>query len=114
MMNSELITAIYQLYPQVTSTVGMVAYDAQNNEVPYDLQAVTEQAEKNVCKQQAVNLLSSTDWTSIPDVANPSVSNPYLMNQSEFLAYRSQVRQLAVNPVVNPVFPTEPTPVWSQ
>lgn len=64
------------------------------------------------CKQQAIVLLQQTDWTSIPDVANPAVSNPYLINQSEFLAYRSQVRELAVNPVPNPVFPTEPTPQW--
>lgn len=65
------------------------------------------------CKQQATGLLKATDWTTIPDVANPAVSNPYLLNQSEFAAYRSQVRALAVNPVVNPVFPTMPTEQWS-
>jgi len=58
-------------------------------------------------------LLSATDWTSIADVSNPAVSNPYLMNQSEFLSYRSQLRQLAVYPVANPVFPTAPTEKWS-
>mgnify|MGYP003339290988 FL=1 len=65
------------------------------------------------CKNQASKLLYQTDWTSIPDVADPAVSNPYLMNQSAFLAYRSQVRQLAVTPVANPVWPTMPTAQWS-
>jgi hypothetical protein len=67
---------------------------------------------KASCKQQASELLYATDWTTIPDVADP-VNNPYLMNQADFIAYRNQVRQLAVNPVVNPVFPTKPTEQWS-
>ena len=65
------------------------------------------------CKKQASALLYETDWTTIPDVANPA-NTPYLMNQADFIAYRNQVRQLAVNPVVNPVFPTKPTEQWSQ
>jgi hypothetical protein len=73
----------------------------------------TSQLPLLACKQQASGLLSATDWTSIADVANPAVSNPYLMNQSAFLAYRSQVRALAVNPVVDPVFPPVPTAQWS-
>jgi len=73
-----------------------------------------EQIAKNACKAQAVTLLQATDWTTIPDVANPSASNPYLMNQGAFIAWRSQVRALAVNPVANPVFPAQPTEEWSQ
>ena len=68
-------------------------------------------AKKN-CKSQASELLYATDWTTIPDVADPA-NNPYLMNQADFIAYRNQVRQLAVNPVVSPVFPTKPTEQWS-
>lgn len=68
---------------------------------------------KNVCKQKASQLLYATDWTTIPDVANPA-NNPYLMNQADFIAYRNLVRQLAVNPVANPVFPDKPTEQWSQ
>lgn len=64
------------------------------------------------CKAQASSLLYATDWTTIPDVANPE-NNPYLTNQAEFIAWRSQIRQLAVNPVADPVFPTQPTPIWS-
>jgi len=65
------------------------------------------------CKSYASRLLYETDWTTIPDVANPA-NTPYLMNQADFVAYRNTVRQLAVNPVVNPVFPTKPTEQWSQ
>jgi hypothetical protein len=36
---------IYKLYPQVVRTIGDIAYDADGNEVTYDLQAVTAQAE---------------------------------------------------------------------
>ena len=65
------------------------------------------------CKSTATNILNSTDWTAIPDVADPLKSNPYLMNQDEFVAYRSTVRNYAVNPVVDPVWPTQPTEQWS-
>lgn len=105
--------AIYALYPQVVIIRGDEAFDADGNQVQYDLAAVDERAAKNACKQQASQLLYATDWTTIPDVANPA-NNPYLMNQADFIAYRNAVRQLAVNPVANPVFPDKPTEQWSQ
>ena len=37
--------AIIELYPQVIVIRGDIAYDANGNEVAYDLQAVTAQAE---------------------------------------------------------------------
>ena len=40
-----MIDAIYKLYPSVVRTVGDTAYDADGNEVDYDLQAVTAQAQ---------------------------------------------------------------------
>lgn len=67
---------------------------------------------KKECKNQASKLLYETDWTTIPDVADPA-NNPYLINQADFIAYRNQVRQLAVNPVANPVWPIPPTEQWS-
>lgn len=77
------------------------------------LWASTQEAQaKDACKTKAVKLLNDTDWTTIPDVANPSDSNPYLTNQREFMTWRSEIRQLAVNPVVAPVWPTQPTPQW--
>ncbi len=70
-----------------------------------------EKSAKDTCKEQASALLYETDWTTIPDVANPE-NSPYLTNQAEFIAWRAQIRQLAVNPVVNPVFPAKPNEVW--
>jgi hypothetical protein len=65
------------------------------------------------CKATATGILQATDWTSIADVGDPAKSNPYLVNQAAFISYRSTVRNLAVNPVVDPVFPTAPTEEWS-
>jgi hypothetical protein len=63
---------------------------------------------------EAQSLLTATDWASIPAVADPAQSNPYLTNQAAFLEYRSQVRDIAVNPPTTvAVFPTQPTEQWS-
>jgi hypothetical protein len=68
-------------------------------------------AEQN--KQTAVNLLSQTDWTALPDVADPLKSNPYLANANAFNTYRNAVRQYAINPVAGEiVWPTTPTEDW--
>lgn len=65
-------------------------------------------------KINAVDLLQQTDWTCTVDITNPEYSNPYLMNQDEFLNYRSQIRAIAVNPPTTPaVFPDQPQPIWS-
>ena len=42
---SDITQAIYKLYPNVIRTVGDTAYDAEGNEVAYDLEAVTAQAQ---------------------------------------------------------------------
>ena len=109
----EQTQAIFQLYPTVVTIRGDVAYDANDNEVSYDLALVDAQAAKNACKAQATSILQATDWTSIADVGDPTKANPYLVNQAAFISYRSTVRNLAVNPVVDPVFPTAPTEQWS-
>jgi hypothetical protein len=66
-------------------------------------------------KQNAEAILSATDWASIPSVADPAQSDPYLMNQSEFIAYRSNVRAVAVEPPVDVLidFSNAPTEQWS-
>jgi hypothetical protein len=65
-------------------------------------------------KNAATALLQQTDWTAIASVADPAESNPYLTNRQEFLAYRSTVRAIAVNPPTTPaVFPEQPQEVWS-
>jgi len=69
-------------------------------------------AESN--KQYASNLLQKTDWTTIPDVSDPTKSNPYLSNVNDFVTYRNAVRQYAVNPVAGDItWPTAPQEVWT-
>lgn len=69
-------------------------------------------AEQN--KNKAIRLLEETDWAATDDVGNPQVANPYLVNQAEFLSYRSALREIAVNPVAGDIqWPTKPTEQWS-
>jgi len=111
MLTVQQTQALYKLYPQAIRTIDDTAYDAEGNQVDYDLAAVTEQAAKDQCKQDASKRLFDTDWTTIADVANP-VNSPYLSNQADFIVYRNAVRKLAVNPVVDPVFPDKPNEIW--
>jgi hypothetical protein len=70
------------------------------------LEIPTETAQsKLACKNKAKSLLAASDWSVLPDVG--------LTNKSDFESYRATLRNLALNPVENPTFPTEPTPVWS-
>jgi hypothetical protein len=65
-------------------------------------------------KTTAVNKLQATDWTTIPDVGDPTKSNPYLSNVQDFVVYRNAVRQYAINPVAGNInWPTLPQEVWT-
>ena len=65
-------------------------------------------------KQTAQGLLSATDWTELPSVSDPT-SNPHLLNKADFVAYRDQVRAIAVNPPDTEwTPPTKPTEQWSK
>jgi hypothetical protein len=69
-------------------------------------------AEQN--KQTAAAFLQTTDWTTIPDVGDPTKSNPYLSNVQDFVVYRNAVRQYAINPIAGDIqWPTKPTEVWT-
>lgn len=57
-----------------------------------------------ICSDKAKVLLAESDWSVLPDVN--------ISNKAEFEAYRAQLRTLMFNPVAEPVFPTEPQPVW--
>ena len=83
------------------------------NAVNDEITVLTLQEPFDKCKKQASVLLYETDWATIPDVADPTKSNPYLTNSAAFVTYRSAVRKLAVTPVVNPVFPVAPNAQWS-
>ena len=56
------------------------------------------------CYNTACGLLTATDWTQIP--------NSTLLNVAAFATYREQVRQYALNPVADPVWPIKPTEQW--
>jgi len=65
-------------------------------------------------KQTAITLLQQTDWTTIPDVSDPTKSNPYLSNVNDFVIYRNAVRQYALNPVAGEItWPVIPQEAWT-
>lgn len=65
-------------------------------------------------KYTAVRLLNESDWTATATIVDPTVSNPYLTNQADFLAYRSALREIAINPQDGfMTFPTKPNEQWS-
>ena len=65
-------------------------------------------------KAEAKSLLAATDWVELPSVTDPA-NNPHLVNEADFVAYRNQLRAIAVNPPTTPVtvWPTLPTEEWS-
>jgi hypothetical protein len=99
------LQAIAKLYPEAISLLGTEAFDADGNQVQYDLQAVTTQAQKDDCKAQAKALLAASDWSVLPDVQ--------ISNKADFENYRAILRGYVLSPVTNPTFPTEPTPIWN-
>ena len=90
-----------------------VVYTIQVAQLTPEMIAQQHQSQAAQNKTKAANLLSQTDWTAIPDVADPAKSDPYLVNQAEFVAWRSQIRAIAVTPTWDAVFPVEPSEVWS-
>lgn len=65
-------------------------------------------------KATAVNKLQATDWSTIPDVGDPTKSNPYLSNVQDFVTYRNAVRQYAINPIAGDInWPAVPQEVWT-
>jgi hypothetical protein len=77
--------------------------------VPPVVPVPTADENKNI----AVGLLQATDWTQIPSVSDPALSNPYLSNKLAFDQYRNAVRQYAIYPVEGNIdWPTVPTENW--
>lgn len=105
MITPFITDALYKLYPQIVSTNGDNAYDAEGNKVAYDLQAVTTQAQKEACEAKAKELIASSDWSVLPDVN--------IANKTEFVQYRVVLRNIIFNPEPDSVFPVAPKPVWT-
>lgn len=88
----------------------LAAWDAANNPPPPV--PVPPTAEEN--KQTAIGILQQTDWTQIPSVSDPALSNPYLANKNAFDIYRNAIRQYALNPVAGNInWPTMPVEQWT-
>jgi hypothetical protein len=89
----------------------LTAWDVANNPPPPP-PPEPPTAEEN--KQTAIYLLQQTDWTQIPSVSDPALSNPYLANKNAFDIYRNSVRQYALNPVAGDInWPIAPQEVWT-
>ncbi len=76
------------------------------NEVQDTITMLFLEAPLKACKTKAKELIAATDWSVLPDVG--------LTNVADFEAYRATLRGLIKAPVDNPVWPTEPNPVWSK
>ena len=98
--------AIYALYPEVATTVGDKAFDANGNQVNYDLSYVQDYENKIDTSEKAKTLIQKTDWAVLPDVG--------LTNQSDFIEYRKTLRNYIINPVADPEWPAQPTAQGSQ
>jgi hypothetical protein len=59
--------AIYKLYPQVVRTVGDEAFDADGNQVTYDLALVQAEQAAEAKRQEALAYLSQTDYMMTAD-----------------------------------------------
>lgn len=73
-------------------------------EVNNEIERLKVQVKLDSCKDQAKKLIANCDWSVLPDVN--------ISNRAEFETYRATLRGYILNPVADPVFPTEPNPVW--
>ena len=106
----EITEEYYQSLLQGQSEGLQIVADAQGYPILITPVPVPPTAEQN--KATASQLLTNTDWTTIPDVANP-INDPYLANQDAFIAYRNVIRAIAVYPPAGDiVWATPPTEIW--
>jgi hypothetical protein len=61
---------------------------------------------KQDCKTQAKALLLESDWSETPSAQMD------LANGGSWIVYRRELRQLFVNPIENPTWPTKPEAKW--
>jgi hypothetical protein len=80
-----MIQAIYKLYPQVVRTVGDEAFDADGNQVTYDLALVQAEQEAEAKRQEALAYLASTDFMMTAD---------YDKDTTEVRALRAEARNV--------------------
>lgn len=107
----EVASSLY--WVDCTSSIVAYQYTYEDSQfIPYTPPVIIATADEN--KATAVGLLQATDWTQIPSVSDPALSNPYLANKLAFDQYRNAVRQYAVyQQAGNITWPTVPTEQWS-
>ena len=104
----EITEERYQTLLEGTALGKVITADAQG--YPTLPETVPATAEQN--KVKAMAILASTDWTTAADVANVT-NDPYLSNQAEFIAYRNEIRKIAVRPEAGDlVWVDAPVEVW--
>mgnify|MGYP003338831895 CR=1 FL=1 len=77
---------------------------AEEQETAY--RATIDEQTKALNKAEASRLLAETDWVVLPDVTT-------LTNKDVFITYRKALRDIAVNPTVDAVFPEKPDTIWA-
>lgn len=75
-------------------------------EYTIEITDVTEELGKKNCKDTAKKLIAELDWV------NDTETTPLLSNREDFVAYRSLLRALIIDPVVNPTWPERPQEEW--
>lgn len=70
-----------------------------------ELKILNIEVKKYNCKNEAKIKIQACDWSVLQDVK--------LLNQTEFINYRTILRDYILNPTENPDFPPEPNPIWA-
>lgn len=86
--------------------------DITDDAINTQLQLLWDDYPLALCAEQAKQRLQRTDWSELSSVSDASI-DPHLLNKNEYDDYRLAIRRLMISPVVNPSWPTEPTPQWS-
>lgn len=86
------------------ATACLAVWDAKDYEEKHPPAPTPEQIISNN-KAKAEKLLLESDWSVLPDVP--------LANKAEWETYRSVLRQIAINPTIDPIWPVKPQSIWS-
>jgi hypothetical protein len=115
-MNPSIITAIISLVPNAEVVVRGSDSTAiiewiRPSEAPVTREEIDTELERLIakvpfdnCKSEAKTRIASADWAVLSDVG--------LANVDDFKSYRANLRGLILNPVIEPDFGTEPSPIW--
>jgi len=122
-MTPTLHDAVRAAYPTAATISGndagsLTAFDVKNKAVVISssvalakLEELKADFELSEVVNKAKELLKSSDWATLSDIASGS---PSLSNQAEFIAYRQALRGIVINPTTSPVWPTVPNASWSE